>query len=109
MKKDNATMRIVTYAKGLNTKKKLMLMLKETLGVKMMKRLRPLVDSVSMFRSDGYQIHLHIPAFINVRIDDRFEIVENELTFTFHNKKLALTIFKDETVTANITIYDTKI
>ncbi len=76
----------------------------KALSLAMRKRIRPSFDSISYRRKDGCQMHFYTPSFIILAIDDQFEITEGELTYSIRNKKACVTLFKDESINANITI-----
>lgn len=69
------------------------------------KRLRLHVETLTYRRKDGISLNIHIPAYINITIDSNFEIIENDITYTLKNKKVCVTIWKDQNVSANITVY----
>jgi hypothetical protein len=69
------------------------------------KRLRINIDSYSRKRKEGNEIYLHIPAFINIRVDHKFEIVVSDITYTFRNSKVSVTVWKDERVASQVHVY----
>ena len=53
----------------------------------------------------GSFVAIHRPMFINVDVDQKFEVLENYLTYCFRNSKIAVTIWKDKSVSPHITIF----
>lgn len=86
-------------------KKEIITMLKSTIDKDVYKRLRPIINRAGNSQKSGYDINLHLPVFINIHMDDKFYIRTNPLTYTFYNRKVAVTIWKDEKVPAQITVY----
>lgn len=89
----------------MKTQKEIRNYLKETVSKDLMKRLRPLIITKTYRRKDGNQLCLHLPAFISLDVDDRFEITHNDITTTFKNKKVCVTVWFDTSVAAQITVY----
>lgn len=87
------------------TQKQIRALLKEKVSKQMRKRLRILIESKTFRRKDGSYISLHLPAFVSLDVDDKFEITENDITYSFKNRKAVVTVWKDEGVSAHITIY----
>lgn len=80
-------------------------LLKSKLDKATFKRLRPLFVTKSFKRIDGHYIALHLPAFINIAVNEHFSLTENSVTYSFKNDKVCVTVWKDERVTAHVTVY----
>lgn len=79
--------------------------IKQHLSKDVYKRLRPLVSSRTYRRKDGCEVAIHLPAFINLVVDEKFSIQENQITFSISNKKVIVTVWKDKAVSAQVTVY----
>ena len=81
------------------------LLVKSKIDKVTLKRLRPQYVTNSYRRKDGHYLGLFLPAFINVAVDNKFEITSNDITYNIRNSKVSITIWKDEIVAAQICIY----
>lgn len=88
------------------TKKETIALLKATIDKAILTRLRPIVlTKVFNNPKKGLEVQLNIPAYINIDIDEKFQISQGTLTYTIKNSKVCVTVYKDETVHSHITVY----
>lgn len=87
------------------TQKQILSLLTSTIDKATFKRLRPSIQQRSYKRKDGNEIFLHIPAFINLDVDSKFEVIDFGLTYHIKNSKVCVTVFKEPHVTSHVTVY----
>jgi hypothetical protein len=89
----------------LKTQKQVKEYINSNLSKEMIKRIRPQIHTNSYRRRDGNFITVNVPTFINIDIDSKFEITENEITYSIKNNCVCVTIWKESKVSAHVTVY----
>lgn len=78
---------------------------RESLPKELYKRLKPSFTSNTFRRKNGCYIGIYTPSWINVNVDEKFEITTNGITFTIRNSKVCISVWIVNNVPASICIY----